>query len=232
MKKIVSLFIIMALAAVVPALHSCQKIEPDNFTSAIVTVIPPESGSTIAIMLDENTMAYPVNFSGNDLGTKEKRALITYRDPKGKEKDANPASSASPQIFITWIQTILTKQLAENLGEEQNAESYGQDPVDILDDWTTLAEDGYMNISFRTWWGGLKTHVVNMVYTPEEDNPYCVTFYHDAMGDTVDYSADGLVAFSLDDLPDTQGQTVDLLVKWMSFNGPREATFKYRTRNR
>ena len=230
MKKTVKLFIMMAALAALPVFHSCQKMDTDSITNAIVTVIPPQSGTTIAIMLDENTMAYPVNFSGNDLGTKEKRALITFREPKGKE--AKNFSSAGPQIFITWIQTILTKQLAENLGEEQNAESYGQDPVEILDDWTTLAEDGYMNICFRTWWGGASTHVVNMVYTPEENNPYCVTFYHDAKGDNEIDASNGLVAFSLDELPDTQGQTVDLLVKWMSFSGPKQATFKYRTRTR
>ena len=95
----------LILAAVaLPVFQSCQKYDPENYTSAIVTIIPPQSGTTIAIMLDENTMAYPVNYSGNDLGTKEKRALISFREPKKKE--SNAFSSAGPQIFINWIKIV------------------------------------------------------------------------------------------------------------------------------
>ena len=230
MKKIYHLIIITALAVIAASLQSCQKSEIEQYTNAIVTVIPPQSGTTISVMLDENTVAYPVNYSGNDLGPKEQRALITFREPKGNE--AINSSSAGPQIFIAAFKPILTKQLAENLGEEQNAQSYGQDPVEIVNDWTTLAEDGYMNICFRTWWGGTATHLVNMVYTPEPVNPYCVTFYHDRMDDAANEINDGIVAFSLDGLPDTQGQTVDLVVKWMSYTGQKQASFKYRTRSR
>ena len=231
MKKIIKVFLTIAAVAAMSAVsQSCQKSEIEQYTNAIVTVIPPQSGSTISIMLDENTVAYPVNSSGNDLGSTEQRALITFREPKGDE--GRNYSSAGPQIFIAAFKPILTKPLAENLGEEQNAESYGQDPVEIVNDWTTLAEDGYMNICFRTWWGGTATHLVNMVYTPEPAYPYCVTFYHDRMDDAAYEINDGIVAFSLDQLPDTQGQTVDLLVKWKSYTGFKQATFKYRTRTR
>ena len=114
---------IAAVAAMSAASQSCQKSEIEQYTNAIVTVIPPQSGSTISIMLDENTVAYPVNYSGNDLGATEQRALITFREPKGAE--GRNYSSAGPQIFIAAFKPILTKPLAENLGEEQNAESYG-----------------------------------------------------------------------------------------------------------
>ena len=44
------------------------------------------------------------------------------------------------------------------------------------------------------------------------------------------YQNDALVAFRLSELPDTNGQTVDLKVKWNSFSGPKSTTFKYCTR--
>ena len=179
--------------------------------------------------LDEDTVVYPVNIQVEETGVREHRALINYRE--AREKEANSASSKGPMIFVNWMKSILTKAPAENLGPEENIEEYGNDPVDLVDDWVTLVEDGYLNLRFRTMWGyGGKTHKVNLVYTPTEDNPYCVTFYHDAMGDTSDYQSDGIVAFSLDSLPDTNGQTVDLLVKWESFQGPKQEIFEYRSR--
>ena len=42
--------------------------------------------------------------------------------------------------------------------------------------------------------------------------------------------ADALVAFDLSDLPDTQGKTVKLKLKWKSFDGDKSAEFDYCTR--
>ena len=39
-----------------------------------------------------------------------------------------------------------------------------------------------------------------------------------------------MMAFRLDKLPDTEGKTVLLTVKWKSFGGERKAQFKYCTR--
>ena len=62
------------------------------------------------------------------------------------------------------------------------------------------------------------------------DNPYEVTFYHIADGDVNGYWGYGIVAFKLDKLPATEGKTVDLTLKWKSYNGARKVTFKYCTR--
>lgn len=40
---------------------------------------------------------------------------------------------------------------------------------------------------------------------------------------------DGLVAFKLDGLPDTNGKTVKLKLKWKSFTGDKSAEFDYCT---
>ena len=40
----------------------------------------------------------------------------------------------------------------------------------------------------------------------------------------------GLVAFRLADLPDTEGQTVKLTLKWKSYGGDKSVTFDYCTR--
>ena len=41
---------------------------------------------------------------------------------------------------------------------------------------------------------------------------------------------DALVAFKLDELTDTQGETVKLKLKWNSFSGEKSAEFDYCTR--
>lgn len=71
---------------------------------------------------------------------------------------------------------------------------------------------------------------MNLVTGENPDNPYEVTFYHNADGDVNGYWGYGIVAFKLDKLPDTEGKTVDLTLKWKSYNGDRKVTFKYCTR--
>ena len=53
---------------------------------------------------------------------------------------------------------------------------------------------------------------------------------HDAQGDVMGDMFDGLVAFKLDCLPDTEGKTVKLLLKWNSFSGPKQVELDYCTR--
>lgn len=57
-----------------------------------------------------------------------------------------------------------------------------------------------------------------------------MVLHHNAAGDTRGFIRDGLVAFRLNDLPDTQGKTVDLTLKWQSFSGMKSVTFKYKSR--
>ena len=211
------------------AVQSCKKDEPVRLYDAIVTVKPSEDHSSVAFQLDEDTVVYPVNMKGSDFSPTEQRALINYREPTADE--CNLFDSRGPMIYVNWLQFILTKDMVPDLGPEDNEVEYGNDPVELVNDWVTLAEDGYLNLRFRTLWGNTGiSHIVNLVYTPEEDNPYCVTFFHDAKGDYRLYEDDGIVAFRLEDLPDTGGQTVDLKVKWQSFSGPKQAIFNYRSR--
>ena len=55
-------------------------------------------------------------------------------------------------------------------------------------------------------------------------------FRHNANGDTYGSEMDGLVAFKLDALPDTEGKTVKLKLKWKSYSGEKSAEFDYCTR--
>ena len=116
---------------------------------------------------------------------------------------------------------------------EENDTVYGTDPVEIVNDWVTIAEDGYLTLRFRTQQGDYQTkHFVNLLLSENPENPYEVEFRHNAKGDIYGRYADGLVAFKLDALPDTEGKTVKLKLKWKSFSGEKSAEFDYCTRKK
>ena len=124
MKKASFIAFVFLLAAFAPALQSCQKLEPVQTIDAIVTVRPDAARNSVIFQLDEVTTAYPVNITGSDMGAEEKRALINFRKPDDDESIWY--SSVGPQIFVNWMKFILTKPLAENYGEEENVEEYGE----------------------------------------------------------------------------------------------------------
>ena len=210
-------------------LQSCLNDDDDTFylshyyANALVTV-KLSANNTPYLQLDDSTTLRPVNMTDSPFGEKEVRALTNF-DP----------SDEAPQeydraVFVNWIDSILTKPMAPNLGEEENNRTYGNDPVEILNDWVTIAEDGYLTLRFATRWGNGQPHFVNLISTQNPDNSYEVEFRHNAFGDTEGKMGDALVAFKLDELTDTQGETVKLKLKWNSFSGEKSAEFDYCTR--
>ncbi len=208
-------------------LQSCLDDDDNNYyylryPNALVTVKSDAEGSMF-LQLDDKTTLLPTNVKKSPFGDKEVRALVNYDEVDESSGDYNKA------VHINWIDSILTKPIAPDLGEE-NDEVYGTDPVEIINDWVTLAEDGYLTLRFRTVWGGQKKHFVNLLLSQGSENPYEVEFHHNAYGDVYGTTDDGLVAFKLDGLPDTEGKTVKLKLKWKSFSGEKSAEFDYCTR--
>ncbi len=196
-----------------------SKILPN----ALVTVKPSDNG--FYLQLDDSTTLLPVNVSTSPFGDKEVRALTNF------DITEEPSGAYDKAVHINWIDSLLTKPMATNLGPEANDSVYGSDPVEIVNDWVTIAEDGYLTLRFRTIWSGQgEAHLVNLLTSQNPENPYEVEFRHDAFGDVNGRLADGLVAFKLDSLPDTNGQTVKLKLKWKSFSGDKSVDFDYCSR--
>ncbi len=212
------------------SISSCDDDDSRNYVicpnevpyNALVTVKPNADNTSVYLQLDDKTTVFPSNLAKSPFGTKEVRALAVLNEVNDKTEGYDKTA------FVGRLDSIRTKDLAANLGDD-NAKTYGTDPVEIVKDWVTIAEDGYLTLRFRTNWGGMKTHLINLVAT-NPDKPYELTLYHDANGDASNYAADGLVAFRITSLPDTEGKTVDLTLKWNSFSGEKTATFKYCSR--
>lgn len=217
-------------AAVVASLGFQSCLDDDEYDysllvpNALVTV-KNNADSSFFLQLDEQTTLLPVNMDKSPFGEKEVRALVNYTEVD------EPSGDYTHAVHVNWIDSLLTKSLAPNLGVDENNRVYGNDPVEMVADWVTIAEDGYLTLRFRTRWSDLgKKHFVNLIPTNNPDDPYEVEFRHNAYGDTYGQVGDGLVAFDLASLPDTEGKTVKLTLKWQSFTGEKSAQFDYCTR--
>lgn len=217
----------MALGLLVATfgMQACSEKEPFDgmmFPTAMVTVKPNIDNSAFYLQLDENTTLLPVNMKMSPFGKKEVRALVNYAPAKQSSGHYTKA------VVVNWLDSIRTKDMAESKGAKDD-EIYGVDPVEIVNDGITVAEDGYLTLRFRTRWQPGEKHVVNLV-AADPKNPYKVTFHHDAKKNLTGVINDGLVAFRLNRLPDTQGKAVDLTLQWRSYSGTKSTTFKYTTR--
>ena len=217
---------LLVLGAVIGSL-SLQSCENDdnydysvNYPNALVTIKTNSSTGQVYLQLDDETTVLPTNMKTSPYGNKELRALTHLKIQDGQ------GGHYSKSAYVNWIVTILTKNMARSMGAKDD-EVYGKDPLEIVKNWTTSVEDGYLTLRFRTYFGNGTKHVVNLVKGAQ---PYEVILHHNAMGDTKGYVRDGLVAFRLSDLPDTQGKTVDLTLKWQSFSGAKSVHFKYKSR--
>lgn len=205
-------------------LQSCldDKYENYDFPNGLVTV-KHNTDEVTYLQLDEKTTLFPVNLTTTPFGGKEVRALVNYKDSEAASQGFTKA------VHVHWMDSIRTKMMVPDL-KEGNDEKYGHDPIDIIKDWVTIAEDGYLTLRFRALWGSQnKVHNVNLLAGVNPEDPYEVEFRHNAFGDVYGVAKDGLVAFKLDQLPDTDGKTVKLKLKWKSFDGDKTVEFDYAT---
>jgi len=224
--------IVAAVLSVTACSLDKSDFDPDiMYPSAIVTVKPDAENASFYMQLDDNTTMHAVNLKVSPFGTKEVRALVNYRKPSTEEMQSGGLYDDAHNVYVNWMDSILTKRTVPDLGEDMNYRTYGNDPVELFGDWATVVEDGYLTLHFQTVWGvGRIQHTINLLTGTDPEDPYKVVLRHNANGDIYGEYGDALVAFSLKDLPDTGGETVDLKLEWRSFSGIKSATFKYRTR--
>ena len=228
MKKMKSLLWGLTTLLALGGFVACDDDNDDGYWSlypnALVTVKPVDSESFYMQLNDDITLE-PANMKGSPFGAKEVRALTNYTRLQEKSENYDQL------VYVNWIDSILTKP-AITVAEAEAEGLTRQDPVEIVRDWVTIAEDGYLTLRFRAKWEGdnRTPHLVNLVTGVNPENPYEVQFRHDTNGDGQRIWGDGLVAFRLDGLPDTEGKTVKLKLTWKSFSGPKSAEFEYRTR--
>lgn len=208
-------------------LPSCTD-DNDNYDkfrpTAVVTVCPNADGSFV-MQLDDETQLIPTNLKTSPFGDKEVRALVNFTESQPSAK-----AYQTRNVEVNWLDSIRTKLPVESLGELDD-EKFGNDPIEIVNDWVTVAEDGYLTLRIRTVWNHVETpHVLNLVSGINPDNPFELELRHDAKGDTDGNWGDALIAFNLNQLPRTGSETETINLKWKSFSGDKSTSFKIKMR--
>ena len=218
-KTFLLLLVSLPMAMIFTSCEEDREVSP--LYNGLVTIRYTDS-DVLYFQLDDVRTLYPVNMGNGKLWEDGQRALINFYVVDEDDKGFTDA------VYVNWIERVLTKSMVESKGVENDV-VYGKDPVEIVRDWVTVVEDGYLTLRFRTYWSGGVTHTVNLLAGVNPGNPYEVEFRHNANGDYNYYVGDGLVSFDLSKLPDTKGKTVNLTLKWMSFSGPKSVVFDYCT---
>lgn len=204
----------LALAGISMCMQSClsnndSTVDDKSVANAVVTV--KNVGGKSLLQLNDTLLLTPSNMTLKTYN-KEVRALCNLSD----------INSAKKTVFVNWLDTILTKPVAENLGVKNDA-TYGNDPVEIVGSFETNAEDGYVTLRFRTYWAGVKQHAVNLVHRTDANNPYVLQFYHNANGETQNgqyplQAGDGITAFKLPASFNAGNDTISITLRWKSFD--------------
>lgn len=237
MKKI----FIAALALMTLCVSSCNRTDPQDpvyMAAALVTMRPQADGSfymkateeTALVAINDDLKKYPFEDG------KEHRALVQFTyDPEDPGTSVVPGYKTTQEVEVFTLDTILTKKPL--VYEEEKDESYGKSMIGlyITDEVfpTTVVEDGYLTARMALPMGlsGV-THTVDLLTGVDPDDPYTVELRHNMHGDDYYDNAKALYCFPLKDLPDTEGKTVKLTIKWLSLvTGKTEtAQFDYCTR--
>lgn len=214
MKKLNIYLLSMMMIVTSFSLVSCDDDDDcyaDILPTALVTVYP-QGDNAFTMQLDDKTTLVPTNMKASPFGEKEVRALVNYVEETG-------SNGSYRNVRVNWIDSIRTKYPVMTTDDDNL--TYGNDPIEIVRDWLTVAEDGFLTLRIRTLWGvGQGPHIVNLVYGTEEGSEETLVLHHDAQGDTKGVMTDGLIAFNLNKLYEGK-ENVTLKLKWNSFSGPK-----------
>lgn len=223
MNKLISILLSGAALAGAVSLTSCDDNDEHVigvYANALVTVKTAEDHPCI-LQLDDEVRLIPVNISKHPYDGKQVRALTSF---EYVDENQSLDGTTEREVKVFWLDSILTKE-AIVLSEVERPDELGNDPVEIIKDWVTVAEDGYLTLRFRTVWGNGTKHSVNLIASEEE--PDVFELRHNAFGDTYGYEADGLVAFHI--APYTSQGSESITLKWKSFTGEKSVKFKLYT---
>ena len=129
--------------------------------------------------------------------------------------DASVASFCSDAILVEWASALDVGAVVD-LSYESVAKTSGNDPIDILADWMTSLEDGFLTLHYSIPSSGNVKHDFSLYPGNSKDEWQLV---HDAHGDTKGTLIDGIICFDVAGLlPDTAGETVKLSLDYIDLN--------------
>ena len=133
----------------------------------------------------------------------------------------NLADFCTDAILVEWASPLDVGSMSllnfEECFSTDNAGSlHYSDPVDIVTDWITSLEDGFLTLHYLIPQSGNKKHHFALYHSMYDK--YAYYLIHNADGDKGEVS-DGIVCFDVSHvLPDTDGETVKLSLVYIDLN--------------
>ncbi len=213
------------------SLQSCSDddnntliIDPVYTPNALVTLKTDAASGQPFMQLNDSVTLVDTNYKKWPFETANKKEVRALVSVVFDDKDKNEAQRSVH--LVTLFDTIRTKAMSPIVSDIEK--TYGDDPVEIVDSWKTVCEDGYLTLHFRTYFGGKKIHTLRLVRMTDGT----LRLFHDANGDDKGVASDGLIAFRLSDVPKPEdgSKYQNITLKWTSFSGEKSHTFKYKYR--
>ena len=190
--------------------------ETQDFT-AIVTVHKSPT-DTVYFQVDDSTRLYPTNFQAAYNGVVRIVCGITVF------KQTVP--NYGHKTFVEWYEQLDKGVFANTMP------SGAGDGLDIIPDWMTSCEDGFLTLHYKAWWGsGSVQHSLTVVAGQNSSDPYELLLVHDANGDARLEQGEAIIYFDINSLPDTGDNYKTLTLKWTDSGGKiAEKEFRFKTR--
>ena len=220
--KVLSLFTIILLAGCSKEVFSPDAglIGSDSAYasySAIVSVKRSPT-DTLYFQVDDSTRLFPRNFAdGKLVGERIVCDITVY-----KKVVHNYGYMTDVHYYDSIDKGVFTSDLSVS----------GDDGLDIIFDWMTGVEDGYLTLHYSTWWGNAgKQHRFYLISGTNPADPYELILMQNAVGDKHVEKGEALVYFDINSLPDTGGGYKILTLKWTDSAGKKEShKFKFKSR--
>ena len=132
------------------------------------------------------------------------------------------ASFCTDAILVEWASPIDQGSMylfnfEEAFGAESIRSATYSDPMDIVTDWMTSLEDGFLTLHYMIPTSGEKKHKFALYQSLYNYNDFYLV--HQADGDTKGSVTDGIVCFDMAAiLPKTEGKTVELSFVYIDLN--------------
>ena len=131
----------------------------------------------------------------------------------------NVPAFCADAILVEWA-SPLDVGAVTGQSYTENSKAGGDDPVDIIEDWMTSLEDGFLTIHYAIAASGNVKHDFSLY---QGETKYDFRLVHNAHGDFKGTQTDGLVCFDVAGLlPDTEGKTVKLNLDYIDLNNTKK----------
>ena len=191
---------------------------PDNATSDMAIGTVRSRDNIRYIQLDAASAGFVVNpekITGIADGTRVFLQFVTVVSP------STPAF-CTDAILVEWASLIdqggvSMLNFEESFSEESIAALTYSSPMNLVFDWMTSLEDGFLTLHYTIPTSGEKKHRFALYRSMYNRNQYYLI--HNADGDTKGSETDGIVCFEVSSLlPKTDGQKVELSFVYIDLN--------------